>query len=71
MLPQVFVVGLLFGATIALMIVGIVLEERRLFWGWPIATAALMAATKWMPWWRGDRSKEQLRRVSEGDSVSG
>jgi len=62
---QVFLVGLLFGASLALMIVGFVIDERRLVWGWPLVTACLMAATKWWPWWRGDRSRDQLRVVRD------
>lgn len=60
---QVFFVGLLFGSAITLMIVGFALDSPTMRLAWPGVAAVLMISTKWLPWWRGDRHKAQLRRA--------
>lgn len=62
---QVAVVGLLLGASAALLVAGHVLDVPALKWTWPVVVGALMIATRFVGWWRGDRFVEQLRRTRD------
>lgn len=60
-LLQVFLVGLVLGAAVALVVLSYVYDLAGLSWAWPIVVVALMLMTRFVPWWRGDRFEEQLR----------
>lgn len=62
---QISIVSLLLGASTALMITGFVLGIPELKWTFPAVILGLMAATKFWPFWRGDRHLEQLRRLNK------
>ncbi|MCA8941105.1 MAG: hypothetical protein KDB80_00980 [Planctomycetes bacterium] len=62
-IQQIAIVGLLIGAAGALLVVGIVFDISSLRWAWPAVVVGLMAATRFWPWWRGDRYLEQLQRA--------
>lgn len=57
---QVFIVGLLFGGSTALMVIAHVFDLERLKWAWPIVAVTLLLATKLATWCRGDRFEAQL-----------
>ena len=60
LLMQVFVVGILFGGSLALVVLSLFVEVEGLSWAYPVVVIALLVATRYFPWWRGDRLERQL-----------
>lgn len=67
-LVQVFLVGLCFGGSAALMVIAYTSGPRGLKWAWPVALVTLIVARRLLPWWRGDRFEAQLRARRSGDA---
>jgi len=55
----------LFGAAVALSIVGFALNIREMTWPLPVLLATMAFATKFVPWWREDRFIDQLSETKE------
>jgi len=67
-LTQVFLVGLLFGGSTALVVSSHVLDIDGLKWAWPVVVITLVLVARWVPWWRGDRFEAQLRSSRPDDA---
>jgi len=70
-LNMAVIIGILFGAALALAVFSFVLGNRDLGWALLMFGPGLFAAHKFWPWWRGARYEDQLRRaMSEDDGVA-
>lgn len=58
--------GLLLGATGTLLIIGLATGTTWMVWPFGVLVFGGMLAAKYLPWWRGDRFIEQLRRTPAG-----
>ncbi|MFG0319536.1 MAG: hypothetical protein ACF8XB_19855 [Planctomycetota bacterium JB042] len=63
LLIQVFLVGLLIGAAFALLAVRAIYGIEELTWAVPVALVSMMLAARFVPWWRGDKAEQQLRKA--------
>jgi hypothetical protein len=64
---KLFVAAFLLGAGVASLVTGLILDISSLKWVYPAVLIAMALLTKYVPWWREDRSIKQLRGLDNED----